>query len=107
MALPFLRFSPAGLVTKPAREHWWTAIVAVIMASLGCGPMSSSPPATPPIEDFPADALADYLPPDAVGLLTVNVRQILDSPTVAGPLRDGLARLIHKDSGGQQWLHLL
>jgi hypothetical protein len=69
--------------------------------------MSSSPPATPPIEDFPADALADYLPPDAVGLLTVNVRQILDSPTVAGPLRDGLARLIHKDSGGQQWLHLL
>jgi hypothetical protein len=94
-------------VTKPAREFWWTGVVAVVMAGFGCGPMSTSPPTPPPIEDFPADALADYLPPDAVGLLTVNVRQILDSPAVAGPLRDGLARLIDKDSGGQHWLHLL
>lgn len=93
-------------MTSIKRNVLCIAIVVGLMMGLGCGPTSSSLPLAPPIEDFPPDGLADYLPADALGVLTLNWRQVLESPVGASKLREPLLRLAHKE-GGRFWLHLL
>jgi hypothetical protein len=84
-----------------------SAVAATLLGVVGC---SWSPWSRPTVAAdapaFAADALADYLPPDAGAVYTVNQRQTLNSPAgrkLAGPIH----QFLDKEKTFHPWLDCL
>jgi hypothetical protein len=57
--------------------------------------------------EFPPGALADYLPEKAGGVLTLNLRQTLDSPAGRQYLRGPFQQIVRRGAEAHPWMALL
>jgi hypothetical protein len=55
---------------------------------------------------YPPDALADYMPPDAAGVLNFDLRRLREAPLTQGPLGPLLRRLVARTRAELSWLGL-
>jgi hypothetical protein len=83
-----------------------SALLAGVALAAGCDRISTASLA-PVVEDFPPDALADYLPDDAIGVATLNLARMLDAPVVANNFRNPLMRVLQRGDVGGGWLAAL
>jgi hypothetical protein len=64
-------------------------------------------PEAPVVEHFPEGALDGYLPEDARGVLTVNLRPLPAAPAARKQFRKPLEQLIGRGEGDHPWMGLL
>src|SRR5262245_8562046 len=57
--------------------------------------------------EFPPGALADYWPENAGGVLTLHLRQMLDSPAGRQYLREPFRQVIRRGEATHPWMGLL
>jgi hypothetical protein len=102
---------PAG---RRRLRHRKTAIVVLAaVTALGVGAVLPlwqpwrSYPGAPAVEHFPEGSLDGYLPADACGVLTVNLRLLLAPPAARRNLRKPLQQLLRHGERVHPWMSLV
>src|SRR5262249_26838359 len=114
---PFVRNNPhplwvVGMIAvlldlprKPGRFVCWMALLSGLL-STGCQRIRTHDEADAVIQSFPAQALQDYLPRDAVAVFNLDLKQWREAPSTQNGLLDAFQQVLRQEQAVQEWLKL-